>query len=79
MTAKKTAAKKAAPKADAKPAPEPASLDPLVLAGQLETFSVSKLADDTGVPAREIRMALQPMIDAGDLVRGPDGRWRWTS
>jgi len=93
MTAKKSTAKKLqtapeTPVSDETPdegtdtAPEPPAAaetitDPLVLAVSLEQFSIADLANRTGVPAREIRNALKPVIDDGTLQRRGD-LWAWT-
>lgn len=66
---------------DTAPEPETApqgSSDPLVLASSSERFSIADLAAATGVPAREIRNALAPVIGDGTLTRlGPD-LWQWS-
>ena len=93
MTAKKSTAKKlqTAPETpvsgetpdegtDTAPEPPAAALAitaPLVLAVSLEQFSIADLANRTGVPAREIRNALKPVIDDGTLQRRGD-LWAWT-
>jgi len=84
--AKKTTAKKKTapaevvdqePTVEVEPEPVVESSDPIVLAESSPKFSIGDLAERTGVPAREIRLVLQPSIDADLIVRtGPD-EWTW--
>lgn len=55
----------------------PMSSDPLILASNLPHFGIAQLADSTGVPAREIRLALGPAIDEGTLLRVGADEWEW--